>query len=70
MQKTNILPKSKRNSRFIGIYVIINMKDFSVKTTRKTSVAAIITGTHRNTIAKMPSRASFRDFLVIKTTEE
>ena len=70
MLKTNILPKNKRNSRFVGIYVIINMNDFSVRTTRKTSMVAVIAGVHRNTIAKMPARAVFKNLLIIKTTEE
>ena len=59
-----------KKKNFKDFFVMINTSDFSIRVSSSISTVASITKTHRNTIAKMPCRASFKDFLVIKTTEE
>ena len=58
------------NKKQKTVFVIINTKNFEVRVSRLGSTVAQIVGVHRNTISAMPCRASFKDFLVIKTTEE
>ena len=59
-----------KKKHFKDFFVMINTTNFDVKVTSTIQTVASITGVDRNTIAKMPCRASFKDFLVIKTTEE
>jgi len=59
-----------KNKKPKTVFVMINTENFEVKVSKFASTTANIIGVHRNTINTMPSRAFFKGFLVIKTTEE
>jgi len=62
--------KAMKKTNFKQYYIAIDLNTFSIHLSNNKTKIADIVKVHRNTIATVTSRAVFKDFLVVRVTEQ